>query len=275
MGQSPMWPRVEPGGEGGLRRAPVGQGFLSSFLDSESSFQDSKALECDPALWLRDSPQLDISHPKVRITAQKLTQALQSIPARVAAIQAFVRRLPFATSLDSRSIPASEVLRRRHGDCHSKGVLFVALCRAAEIPARLLFVEVRADFLCGILDEGPRVLPHAVGQAWVNECWISTDGYVVDPALFAQARQRLRNQNRDCGWGIVLEATGQWSGDCDCLQQFRAADVVRSHGVFHDARQFYATCAAQGDGGGRGLKYAVGAHLINRRVVRARRIDAP
>ena len=274
MGQSQMLPRAEQAGvDGGSRNAPPSRsGFdPSTFTDSESGFGDPRALDRGPHAWLRESLQLDLSHPKVRITAQKLTQALQSIPARVAAIQAFVRRLPFATSLDSRRILASEVLRRGHGDCHSKGVLFVALCRAADIPARLLFVDVRTDFLCGILDEGPRVLPHAVGQAWVDGCWISTDGYVVDPALFAQAKLRLRNENRDCGWGIVLEATGLWRGDCDCLQQFRPADVVRSHGVFHDAREFYARSATSGTAGRRGLKYAVGAHLVNRRVGRARR----
>lgn len=264
-----MSPRSE--GAGGVpgSRTPDGRA-PSNFSDSVSGFGDSQAPDAGPDAWLRESAQLDISHPKVRITAHKLTQARQSIPERLAAIQDFVRRLPFATSLDSRAIPASEVLRRRHGDCHSKGVLFVALCRAAEIPARLLFVDVRADFLCGILDEGPPVLAHAVGQAWVNRGWISTDGYVVDPPLFAQAKQRLRDQNRDCGWGIVLEATGLWTGDCDCLQQFRTDHVVRSHGVFHDARQFYAGSVV-GTATPRGLKYAVGAHLLNRRVDRTRR----
>lgn len=266
-----MRPGSEPGRGTAVAPAARSQHPLWDRLSSGFGPGIGDPVEDEPGAWLGETAQLDISHPKVRITAQKLTQALQSIPGRVAAIQAFVRRLPFATSRDSRLLAASEVLRRGHGDCHSKGVLFTALCRAAEIPARLLFVDVRTEFLCGILDEGPRVLRHAVGQAWVGSRWISTDGYVVDPALFAQAKQRLRHEGLDCGWGIVLEAEGLWAGDHDCLQQFRAADVVRTHGAFHDTRHFDADRKNRRSAGLPGLKYALGAHLVNRRVARIRR----
>ncbi|GAC1532326.1 MAG: hypothetical protein NVS2B4_12170 [Ramlibacter sp.] len=238
-----------------------------------AAFQDAAAYD-DTAradVWLCETAQLDISHPKVRITAQKLTQALQTLPARAAAIHAFVRRMPFATSADSSTVRASEVLRRQHGDCHAKGVLFTALCRAAEIPARLLFVDVRARFLAGILDEGPAVLPHAVGQVLVDRRWSSTDGYVVDPALFARAKQLLKTHRLDCGWGIVAEAQGSWSGSGVCLHQFRGEDVLRAHGAYHDPAQFYASVA--GPIGLAWLKYALGAHMVNRRVARIRQSE--
>ncbi len=232
-----------------------------------------------PRSWLEPTAQLDLSHPKIHITAQKLTQARQTVPARVAALHDFVRRLPFGAQADAAAVTASEVLRAGRGDCHSKGLLFVALCRAAGIPARLQFVRVRTRFLHGILDDGPQSMPHAVGQVLVGGRWLSTDGYVVDPVLFVAARQRLQAQGLDCGWGIVRDAVGRWDGSGDCLQQFRPADVAHAYGAYHDVAEFYNE-RSQEEGSPSWLarlKYAVGASLVNRRVqlLRSQPQDAP
>ncbi|TWO64444.1 transglutaminase family protein [Caenimonas sedimenti] len=225
--------------------------------------------------WLVETRQLDLSDPKLRITAQKLTQARQSLPARAAAIQAFVRGLPFSASADGHSVRASEVLRRGSGDCHSKGVLFTALCRAAGLPARLVFVDVRPRFLAGILDRGPAVLPHAVGQVLLPDGWHSTDGYVVDPVLFAHAKHLLHDHGLDSGWGIVQEAAGAWDGQGDCLQQFRAGDVVDHHGAWHEPAAFHATRPAGTRGWLGRLQYAIATRLVNLRVARVRQSRFP
>ena len=69
-------------------------------------------------------------------------------------------------------------------------------------------------------------MAHAVGQVLIDEQWVSTDGYVVDPVLFAHAKQRLRDEDGDCGFGIVHDARALWDGTADCIHQFRPADVV-------------------------------------------------
>ncbi len=225
--------------------------------------------------WLCETRQLDLCNSKLRITAQKLTQSRQSLPARAAAIHEFVRRMPFAACADGHTVRASEVLRRGSGDCHSKGVLFTALCRAAGLPARLLFVGVRPRFLTGILDDGPSMLPHAVGQVLLHDGWHSTDGYVVDPVLFANAKHLLRDHSLDSGWGIIQDARGAWDGRGDCLQQFEDSDVVNNHGAWHDTATFHAVQP----GGGRGwlarFQYDLATRLINRRVARVRQLRFP
>lgn len=224
------------------------------------------------AQWLCETPQLDLSEAKLRITAQKLTQARQTHAARAAAIQDFVRRIPFAAAVGGGAVRASEVLRQGGGDCHSKGVLFTALCRAAGLPARLLFVKVRARFLTGILPGAPQAMPHAVGQVWVGNSWHSTDGYVVDPVLFARAKTLLRTAQEECGWGIVADANGYWDGQRDCLQQYKQPDVLQIYGVFHDPSQFYSSAKYEpAQGWLARVKYEVGASLVNWRVAQIRR----
>lgn len=224
--------------------------------------------------WLAETRQLDVSDPKLRITALKLTQAWQNWPARAAALQAFVRRMPFAASADGDRVRASEVLRRGRGDCHSKGVLFTALCRAAGLPARLQFVSVRPRFLNGILDHGPEVLPHAVAQVLLPDGWHSTDGYVVDPVLFAHAKHLLADHGFDSGWGIVQDARGAWNGQGDCLQQYRASDVMDVHGVWHEPAAFHARRPSGRSWLAR-AEYALAACLVNRRVERVRQSRFP
>lgn len=188
--------------------------------------------------WLRETQQLDVSHPKVRITAHKLTQSRQTLPARAAAIHNFVRRLPYNARLGTSTLRASDVLRQGCGDAYSKAILFVALCRAADLPARLLFLSVRPHFLQGLLRRRPAAVPHIVAQVLLDGEWRSTDGYVVDPILFAQAKQRLRQQELDSGWGIVRDADALWDGHGDCLHQIRPQDICVAYGVFHDLRHF-------------------------------------
>lgn len=219
--------------------------------------------------WLEETRQLDLSHPKLRITAHKLTQSRQVLAERAAAVHDFVRRMPFEAVAQPAHLRASDVLLRGSGDCQAKGVLFTALCRAAGLPARLMFVEVRPRFLQGVMRDAPATMAHAVGQVCVAGRWVSTDGYVVDPVMFALAKKALRVNEMDSGWGIVGDAQGRWSGDKPCLQQFRACDVVRVAGVFADVDEFHASARATG-GRLQALKYALGARLVNWRVNRFR-----
>jgi hypothetical protein len=222
--------------------------------------------------WRAETLQLDFSHPTIRIAAQKLTQLRSGVPERLVAIHEFVRRLPFGAFADVSHVRASDVLRSRRGDCHSKGVLFVALCRAADIPARLNFVRLRPRFLQGILDQGPDTMAHAIGQVRVDDRWIATDGYVVDPILFSQARRLLRETGADCGWGIVADARPGWDGRSECLQQFRWTDVVHDYGMYDDPCEFYEQLSEEEGAPSwvARLKYSMGAKLVNRRVSQLR-----
>jgi hypothetical protein len=228
--------------------------------------------DSDPERWLVPTRQLDLSHPKLRITAHKLTQSRQSLPERAAALHAFVRRMPFAASADSGALTAGQVLRAGEGDCHSKGLLFTALCRAAGLPARLWLYTLRPRFLDGLLPHGrgPDLLPHVVAEVRVERRWLRTDGYVVDPALFAQAKHHLRDTGGACGWGIVRDAQGAWDGRADCIQQFAPADVLAVQGPFDEPDQFRDPARARAGWHAR-LQYAAGVHLLNRRVAEVRR----
>lgn len=220
--------------------------------------------------WLRETPQLDLSHPRLRITAQKLTQSLQTMPARAAALQDFVRRLPFSAPGRARTPRASRVLQQGHGDSHAKAVLFTALCRAAGIPARVQFLRVRSQFLAGIVRDRPEAVVHAVAQVHVEGRWVSTDGYVLDPVLFVRAKELLNGSDLDSGWGLVRDAASYWDGKSPCLHQFRWDDVLLGYGVFDDVQDFLGSGVRLEREWFGGLRQAMRSCLLNRRVARLR-----
>ena len=220
--------------------------------------------------WLEETRQLDLSDPKLRITAQKLTQSRQCLHARAAAIHDYVRRMPFAAGPRGSRLCASTVLRKGMGDGQAKGLLFTALCRAAGLPARLLFAQVNAHALAGMRDGGPDSVIHAVGQVRVGERWLSTDGYVIDPVMFALAKETLQRDGMDSGWGIVRDAQGRWDGRCTSIQQFRPGDVIATLGVFSDLDEFRKAGVGAAAGWLAGLQDRVDAFLLNRRIARLR-----
>lgn len=220
------------------------------------------------SIWLRPTVQLDLHHPKVHFTGLKLTQSHQSVARRVSAIRDFVRRMPFQVSQDRARISASEVLDQRTGDCHTKGLLFTALCRTSEIPARLRFYRIRSGFLKGLLAYGPDTMAHAVGQAFVDGKWVSTDTYVIDPQLFVQAL--VLNGSEEA---TRLACRTTWDGASDAIQHFGPADVLRDYGVFDDVAHFQRSAGAA-PGWWTRVRSSFEAHAVNQRVVALRR-DTP
>src|SRR5512133_1319613 len=122
--------------------------------------------------WLAETPQLDLSHPGIQLTALDLTHSFPGTRERAMAVHDFVRRVPFGAFSDISHVRASDVLRANRGDCHSKGVLFVALCRAAQVPARLNFLRITPRYLNGIFEQAPESLAHAVGQVLIEGSWV-------------------------------------------------------------------------------------------------------
>ena len=183
---------------------------------------------------LRETALLDFSHPRLQLCARRLAGPGLTARDRVLAIHSFVRLIPFSMGAQPATpVPASQVLRCERGDAHSKGVLFVALCRAAGVPARLRILRLRSDPLRALRGGHDGAVMHPVGQVWLEGRWLSTDAYLLDPLLFAQARRR-QTQDRLDGWGPRPDAPAIWDGHDDCLQLFSPANVLHDPSSVHD-----------------------------------------
>jgi transglutaminase-like putative cysteine protease len=222
--------------------------------------------------WLANTPLLQHDHPKIRLTAKKLT-ALRGAPREQAlACFQYVRAMPFGCIADSVGTSAVGVLNSGRGDCHTKSTLMIALLRSLGIPARMRFVTMKPDFLHGIADLGGSPIEHAYTEVLLDEQWLGLDSYVVDPKLAVAAKTRLRIEQRKLGYGMHREGTIHWDGKTNAFGQFTTDDPdsmpLHDWGAFDDPYQFYSSVAYVRQRlslAGR-LKWMVGARVVNRRV---------
>ncbi|MBI5276675.1 MAG: transglutaminase domain-containing protein [Burkholderiales bacterium] len=176
--------------------------------------QQSRSLE-DPTSWLGSTALLDLDDPKLRLKAQSLTQLCQTPRDKALAIYAFVKRLCLAKPYKMRYRTAREVMEAGEGDADCKATLLVGLMRAAGIPARLRYVELRGEMLQGLVNNIPRA-GRPLAEVWLGR-WVRTDTYIFDAGYMSAARQRLQEQGDEWGYGIHVRGHAVWNGSDDAF----------------------------------------------------------
>jgi transglutaminase-like putative cysteine protease len=125
-------------------------------------------LAADRAAALVVSANADADHPAVAALARELTGGVADREEQVGRLVDWVF-LNLAKNLSSNLTTASQVLARRAGDCTEHALLFVALARAAGIPAR----EVSGLVYMG--DDIRRFGWHAWAEVDVGGRWLQVD----------------------------------------------------------------------------------------------------
>lgn len=223
-------------------------------------------------MWLRETTQLNFTHSKLRILAIQLTQLCSDDTSKASAIHQRVKSLPFGCVPDFMNIKASDVVQLGYGDCHTKGVLMVALLRAVRIPARLRFVTLTTQFLNGLIDTGTQTMVHAVAEVFLADAWRQADTYVVDSAYETAARSLLRVEGRILGYGVHAMGDKEWNGVDPAHAQYTQADPeslpIIDWGVNHDLAHFYndESHTALRHSFSQRIKWTLGASMVNRKV---------
>ena len=233
----------------------------------------------DADQWLESTQLLDLDDPKLRIQAMRITQLASSALQKAVLIHDFVKALPFGCVAAFDHIPAAAVLRAGRGDCHTKGTLFVALLRAAGVPARLRFVSLSTKFLAGIIDIPQESITHALGEVYLSGRWVQTDTYVTDEQFEMRALRKLKEQGLRIGLGIHVNADRNWSGHQASHAQYSDQDPsslpLKDLGFAHDPKYFYSDRSNQERQRSwtTRLKWMLVATVVNHRVEKIRLSD--
>lgn len=203
----------------------------------------------DPRHWLGASPLLDFEDPKLRLRVRALTQLCKNDREKAIAVAGFVKRLPFAKTIKMRLHTAREVLDLGRGDAPDKATLLVAMLRMARLPARIRYVALRGEILRG-LTNGVGQAARPVVEAWLGGRWVRNDTYIFDAPYMAAARQKLKDQAWEWGYGIHVRGHMLWDGAADaCLggvPMEEDAMVLEDLGVFADPLAFVTSSAYRG-----------------------------
>jgi len=100
---------------------------------------DTKKLRADIRLYLAPSPKIESRDPKIRSQAKQLVAEKEKAWEKVEAIYDYVRE-HVKYKEGAPLLGAISALKSGTGDCEDMTSLFIALCRAEDIPARTVWV---------------------------------------------------------------------------------------------------------------------------------------
>lgn len=194
-----------------------------------------------PGHWLAATSLLDLEHPKLRLRVRALTQLSKGEREKALAVYGFVKRMPLARRIKLRHRPAHAVIQAGRGDSSEKATLLVAMLRAAGIPARMRYLEFRGEILRGLTSR-VRQPVRPLLEMWLHGRWLRTDTFIFDAAYMAAARQRLKEQGWEWGYGINVGGAMLWDGWDNAFVGGRPIQddpmVVADLGAYHDPQDF-------------------------------------
>jgi hypothetical protein len=229
---------------------------------------------------MESSPFLfaDFDHPLVRSTVERLTGDEASVRDKLEKLFYFVRDdILFGFPPDGDLVKASETIRLGMGQCNTKSVLLVALCRAISIPARVHFSLIKKEIQRGLFTGiGYALMPPLISHSWVeidvDGRWHRIDSFINDMAFYLAGRKALEEKGWDTGYSISC-ASGESSADFNLDEEkFVQMDAVAAdHGVWDEPADYYRTDKYKNRPGPlKMFLYRLMIRRINERVTRMR-----
>jgi len=220
-----------------------------------------------------ESRLADSDHPAVEKRAADLTLGIDAPQEKVERIFDYVRdgiRFGFPPRWDE--VKASEVVRYGLAYCTTKATLFLALCRAADVTARVHFGLIDLRIMRGIFPSfALPLLPKAGAHSWVevqlDGQWKPVDSYINDRAFYERAVERLKASGLELGYS-VCSAKGDTSCDFNFGEKgfVHMGAVVEDHGVWDDPADYFASDKYPRLNAVQAVSYPVIAALANRNV---------
>jgi hypothetical protein len=189
----------------------------------------------------------DFDHPLIQQTAKKLMSGTNSVREALERIFMFVRDdIVFAFPPEGDFVKASQTIKRGYGQCNTKGTLFLALCKASGIPARIHFSQISKEIQHGFFTGLPYYLmPDQISHSWLEVLldgqWHPIDTYINDFLLHNAAVNELNKRCWATGFS-VSRANGNPSAELvlDGEHYSQMAAVGEDDGVWDEPAEFYS-----------------------------------
>jgi hypothetical protein len=227
----------------------------------------------------------DDDHPAVQARARELTAGRREPRDQLEGLFHFVRDgILFGFPPRWDAVRASETLQYGIGYCTTKATLFLALCRAAGIPARVHAGLISLEIMRGVFPAFAfRFLPHEGGHVWLevelDGAWRPFDAYINDRRFYEGALARLEASCRATGFSL-----SRAKGPTSCAFDFgeegfvHMGAVVDDHGVWDDVADYLASPRYRRMRPAERAAYPLLARMANRAIEGIRRsapADAP
>jgi hypothetical protein len=132
--------------------------------------------------YLESTEYIDWETESVKNKAAELTKGLKTDREKAVAIYYFVRdgirHNPYAEGASPENFKASAILQKGYGYCQHKALLLAALARAAGIPSRLGYMDVRDHLLSkkfrAMIGGDNLLIQHGYTELYIDGKWVHT-----------------------------------------------------------------------------------------------------
>jgi len=190
----------------------------------------------------------DHDHPAIQARANELVADRLTRHAKLESLFHFVRdEIQFGFPPKWDEVKASETLHYKVGYCNTKATLFLALCKAVKIPARIHTGLIDIRIMHGVFPgfSNP-FLPRAGGHSWleveIDGIWKPLDSYINDKRYYENALLKLHNSGLTTAYSIS-EAKGASSCEFNFGEVgfMHMGAVVEDHGNWNDFAEYVAS----------------------------------
>jgi len=195
----------------------------------------------------KDIPNLvDHDNPVVKNKALILTKDQKTLEDKLTALFYYVRDdIKFQFPDEGDFVPASQIIKYGYGHCNNKAILYLALCRALGIEARVHFSLIDKTIQQGLI-KGlfywmiPSKLSHCWLEVKVDNQWFPIDAYINDAEYYAAAKKKLRDRGWNTGYSIACsKSESSIALDFNKAQFVQMDAVTDDHGVYNDPVDYY------------------------------------
>lgn len=180
----------------------------------------------------------------------------------------------------SDEITAEEVLKDGYGQCNTKGILFMALLRAINIPCRIhgftIDKELQKGAMTGIVyRNAPQNVLHSWVEVFYKEKWYELEAFILDKKYLSKLQEKFKQCNGAfCGYGVAVKdfknPTIEWEENNTYIQ---SEGINQDFGVYDSPDELFKEHHQEMSKTKELLYKNLGRHLMNKNVSRIRKED--
>lgn len=190
----------------------------------------------------------DYENPVIINKANELTTGLSTTEEKLEKLFYYVRdEIAFGFHPETDHLTASEIVKRKMGQCNNKSTVMLALCQALGIPAKIHFSLIKKEIQQGlftgfVFDHMPKFISHSWIDVELDGRTVRLDAYINDAPFYLNAKEQLKKEQMDVGYSVAC-SSGESSMDFDIEEEkFVQMDAVTDdHGTYDEPADYYAT----------------------------------
>lgn len=223
--------------------------------------------------YLQETELLNYTHHMIQDLIRSRNWATLPLKEQILSVYNYVRDEVVFGYNRSDDITAAEVLQDGYGQCNTKGVLFMALLRALNIPCRMHGFTINKQLQKGAMKGwyyklSPQEIIHSWIEVYYEDKWLNIEGFIIDLPYLTKLQQKFEQCTGSfCGYGVATDNFQSpaifWDENDTYVQK---EGIVQDFGIFDSPDEFFSLYQQKLNPLKKIIFSNVVRHLMNRNV---------